>query len=96
MPQPITLPPGKRFKLKDFDPGYKGDYKDKDEAKDQTKANLERLNELQEMLYAQGKHALLIVLQAMDAGGKDGTIKHVMGAYNPQGVEVSPFKKPTE
>ncbi len=93
--QPFTLPPGERFHIEAFDPGYTGDYKEKDHAKKQIKANLKRLRELQEMLYAQGEHALLIVLQAMDAGGKDSTIKHVMGAYNPQGVHVTPFKVPT-
>jgi PPK2 family polyphosphate:nucleotide phosphotransferase len=51
--------------------------------------------ELQEMMYAEGKHALLIVLQAMDAGGKDGTIRHVMGGFNPQGCHVTSFKVPT-
>jgi PPK2 family polyphosphate:nucleotide phosphotransferase len=94
--QPFTLKPGERFKLADFDPGYTGDYEKKKQAKAKTAENLEHLRELQEMLYAQGRHALLIVLQAMDAGGKDGTIKHVMGAYNPQGVQVTPFKVPTE
>ncbi len=96
MAQPLTLPPGERFHLKDFDPDFTGPYHKKKEAREKTWANLERLNALQEMLYAQGKHALLIVLQAMDAGGKDGTIKHVMGAFNPQGVQVTPFKVPTE
>ncbi len=94
--QPFTLTPGSRFNLKDFDPGYTGGYKKKNEVREQTRANLDRLNSLQDMLYAQSKHAMLIVLQAMDAGGKDGTIKHVMGAFNPQGVQVTPFKAPTE
>jgi PPK2 family polyphosphate:nucleotide phosphotransferase len=93
--QPLTLPPGERFSLQDFDPGYRGDY-DKDAGKKQVKAQLERLHALQEMLYAQDKHALLIVLQAMDAGGKDSTIEHVLGAFNPQGVQVTSFKTPTE
>ncbi len=96
MAQPLTLPPGQRFNLKDFDPAYTGSYHNKKSAKAQTEQNLDRLRQLQEMLYAQGKHALLIVLQAMDAGGKDGTIEHVMGAFNPQGVIVTPFKVPTE
>ncbi len=52
--------------------------------------------ELQNVLYAQGKHALLIVLQAMDAGGKDGTIRKIMSGVNPQGIQVTSFKKPTE
>lgn len=94
--QPLTLPPGSTFRLADFDPDYTGSYEKKKDAVEQTKQNLERLHALQEMLYAQGKHGLLIVLQAMDAGGKDGAIEHVMGAFNPQGVIVSPFKAPTE
>ncbi|NPV67917.1 MAG: polyphosphate kinase 2 family protein [Anaerolineae bacterium] len=94
--QPLTLPPGKRFRLKDFDPGYTGTFGNKKEAAQELQQNLERLHSLQEMLYAQGKHALLIVLQAMDTGGKDGVIEHVMGAFNPQGVRVTSFKVPTE
>ncbi len=96
MSQPLTLPPGQKFVLKDFDPDHTGAYTRKQDAKAQTAENVERLHALQEMLYAQNKHALLIVLQAMDAGGKDGTIKHVMGAFNPQGVVVTPFKAPTD
>jgi PPK2 family polyphosphate:nucleotide phosphotransferase len=93
--QPLTLDPGTRFRLKDFDPSYTGKYDHDDDIKKQTKKNLERLTELQEMLYAQGKSALLIVLQGMDTAGKDGTITHVMSAFNPQGVEVRPFKVPS-
>jgi len=94
--QPLTLPPGKRFHLKDFDPGYTGAFGSKKEAAKELQENLERLHSLQEMLYAQGEHVLLIVLQAMDTGGKDGAIEHVMGAFNPQGVRVTSFKVPTE
>ncbi len=94
--QPLTLPPGKKFRLKDFDPDFTGPFKKKGDAEKATAKNLERLHELQEMLYAQGEHALLIILQAMDAGGKDGAIEHVMGAFNPQGVQVTAFKVPTE
>lgn len=94
--QPFTLPPGSKFRFKEFDPGWTGTFKSKGEARKQTKQNLERLNELQEMLYAQNKYALLIVLQGMDTAGKDGAIKHVMGAFNPQGVQVTSFKVPTE
>lgn len=93
--QPFTLDPGTQFCLQYFDPDYTGKYDDDDDAKKQTKKNLERLSELQEMLYAQGKKALLIVLQGMDTAGKDGTIAHVMGAFNPQGVQVCPFKVPS-
>ena len=81
--------------LRDYDPGYTGDYNEKDDVRKQLKDNRARLRELQEVLYAEDKHALLIVLQAMDAGGKDGTIRHVMRGVNPQGVHVASFKQPT-
>jgi len=93
--QSLTVTPGKKFRLQDFDPDYTGGYEDKEEAKKETRKNLERLTELQEMLYAQGKKTLLIVLQGMDSAGKDGTIRSVMGAFNPQGVQVCPFKVPS-
>ncbi|MEZ4640879.1 MAG: polyphosphate kinase 2 family protein, partial [Caldilineaceae bacterium] len=67
----------------------------KDEGKERFKDLNKRLEELQETLYAQGKHKLLIVLQALDTGGKDGAIRHVFDGVNPQGVKVVPFKVPT-
>jgi PPK2 family polyphosphate:nucleotide phosphotransferase len=94
--QSLTLPPGSAFHLDQFDPGHTGAYTSKGDAKAKTKENRKRLTDLQEMLYAQGTRALLIVLQGMDTGGKDGTIKHVMGAFNPQGVQVWPFKVPSK
>ena len=92
----VTLPPGTRFDLKAIDPGATGPFSHKDEAREVTERNLARLAELQERLYASASHALLVVLQAMDTGGKDGTIEHVLGAFSPQGVQVTPFKVPTE
>jgi PPK2 family polyphosphate:nucleotide phosphotransferase len=68
---------------------------DKQETKEKTKAILEELDELQNMLYAQGKHSLLVIIQGMDASGKDGLIKDVFGSMNPQGVVVTSFKAPT-
>ena len=68
---------------------------DKEAGKQQLKALNRRLEELQELLYAEGKHKLLVVLQATDTGGKDGTIRHVFDGTNPQGVKVASFKKPT-
>jgi PPK2 family polyphosphate:nucleotide phosphotransferase len=86
---------GSQFRLKDHDPGDTGGQKiDKDEAHALLVGGVEALSELQEKLYAQGQWALLCVLQAMDAAGKDGTIKHVMSGVNPQGVEVTSFKAP--
>lgn len=96
MAQPFLVPAGKRVNLSDYDPGYTGDYRSKRETKPNLARNVKRLQELQEVLWAEGKHALLIVLQAMDAGGKDGTIKHVMRGVNPQGCQVTSFKVPTE
>lgn len=68
---------------------------DKDEAKSHTQEILKDLNELQNLLFAEGRHAVLVVIQAMDAGGKDGAIKNVFGSLNPQGVMVKSFKQPT-
>jgi PPK2 family polyphosphate:nucleotide phosphotransferase len=96
MTQQFLVPPNTPVKVSDFDPGYTGGYTGKDETKAQLKRNGKRLQELQEVLWAEGKHSLLIILQAMDAGGKDGTIKHVMRGVNPQGCQVTSFKVPTE
>ncbi len=68
---------------------------DKDDAKALLNEGIERLSDLQERLYADGRWSVLIVLQAMDAAGKDGVIKHVMTGLNPQGVDVHPFKQPS-
>lgn len=92
----IKVNPGQKIKLKDIDPNDTGQIKNKREAKTLLASNIERMAELQNVLYAEGKHALLIVLQAMDAGGKDGTIRNIMSGVNPQGVRVTSFKKPTE
>ena len=70
-------------------------FKNADDARPQTQAYTDRLRELQYLLFAQGKHGLLICLQAMDSGGKDGTIRHVLGVMNPQGCRVQGFKVPT-
>jgi PPK2 family polyphosphate:nucleotide phosphotransferase len=94
-PQPLRPPNGNPIHLSDYDPGYTGAYHDKDAAREQLKENRKRLRALQQVLYAQHKHALLIVLQGMDASGKDGTIRHVMRGINPQGVTVTSFKVPT-
>jgi PPK2 family polyphosphate:nucleotide phosphotransferase len=85
-----------RFRLASFDPGDTGGLDlDKDEAKSVLAGDLDRLSELQERLYADDRWSLLIVLQAMDAAGKDGVIKHVMTGLNPQGCLVHSFKAPS-
>ncbi len=94
MKQILRVPPNTKVHLADFDPAYDGDW-DRDAAEAQLDKNVDRLQDLQNVLYAENKHAVLIVLQAMDAGGKDGTIRHVMGKLNPQGVKVASFKVPT-
>jgi PPK2 family polyphosphate:nucleotide phosphotransferase len=89
----LMVPPGSKFKLADFDPGSTFGVK-KEAAAAVLARNLERLAVLQYMLYAEARRSLLVVLQAIDAGGKDGTIRHVMSGLNPQGVDVTPFKVP--
>ena len=88
---------GKKFRLKDIDPGDTGELKseDKPRAKEMLAAGIKALAELQDVLYAQDRWSLLLVFQAMDAAGKDGAIKHVMSGINPQGCQVSSFKGPT-
>jgi PPK2 family polyphosphate:nucleotide phosphotransferase len=86
---------GRDVNLKKHQTDFTGDYKDKNEAKDDLEKNVERLAELQDVLYAQNTQALLIIFQAMDAAGKDGAIKHVMSGLNPQGCQVFSFKQPS-
>jgi PPK2 family polyphosphate:nucleotide phosphotransferase len=93
---PYLVKPGKPFKLSDRDTNDRGDFDDKDDAGDATDKLLEQMADLQEKLYAQNSQALLIVLQAMDAGGKDGSIEHVFSSVNPQGCQITSFKRPTE
>jgi len=91
----FLVPEGKKLKLKDYKTDFTGDYKDKKEAVEDLTANIERLSKLQDTLYAQNTHAILLIFQAMDAAGKDSAIKHVMSGVNPQGCEVTSFKQPS-
>jgi PPK2 family polyphosphate:nucleotide phosphotransferase len=95
--KPYRVTNGKKFRLKDVDPGDTQDMssEDKPRAKEALASGVQALAELQDMLYAQDRWSLLLVFQAMDAAGKDGTIKHVMSGVNPQGCQVSSFKAPT-
>jgi PPK2 family polyphosphate:nucleotide phosphotransferase len=88
---------GKKFRLKDCDPGDTGRLKSesKEEAKELLRQGVELLAEYQDKLYAQDRWAVLLIFQAMDAAGKDSTIKHVMSGVNPQGCEVYSFKAPS-
>ncbi len=96
MSQSLIVPPGDKIKLKDYDPGYTGDYKRKKDTKERMGELRDEMIKLQNLLYAEGKHAVLIILQAMDTGGKDGTIRHVMAGVDPQGCDVKSFKVPTD
>lgn len=87
---------GKNFRLKDFDPNDTGDFKDREAAEAATLKDLKRLRELQEKFYVDRRFSLLFVLQAMDTGGKDGTIDHVFSGVNPTGCHVTGFKRPNE
>jgi PPK2 family polyphosphate:nucleotide phosphotransferase len=95
MAQPIIVQPGTKVKLKDYDPDYTGEYKNKTQAQKKILEMQNNMIELQELLYAENKRSVLIILQAMDTGGKDGTIKNVMSGVDPQGCEVESFKVPT-
>src|SRR5262249_32625434 len=88
---------GSKFRLKDFDPADHADFgkTQKEEADELLARSRVRMAELQDMLYAQDRWALLLIFQAMDAAGKDGTIKHVMSGVNPQGCQVYSFKTPS-
>lgn len=95
--EPYVVESGAGFRLKDHDPGDTHGLKsgDKPEAKRLTEEGIVLLSEMQDKLYAQSNWGLLLIFQAMDAAGKDSTIKHVMSGVNPQGVEVFPFKEPS-
>jgi len=86
---------GKKFRLKDFDPGNTDGMKSKKLAEKALERSSAMLTEMQEKLYAQDEWALLLIFQGMDAAGKDGAIKHVMSGINPQGCDVYAFKAPT-
>jgi len=94
--RPFRITKGKGFRLKDFDPGDTCGLKlDKGEARELLQRGTEWLAEEQDILYAQDLWSLLLVFQAMDAAGKDGTIRHVMSGVNPQGCQVFSFKQPS-
>ena len=92
----LRVKPGTKVSLDDYDPADTGPYKSADDVADKLKEHIDELDRLQNLLYAESRRALLIVLQGMDASGKDGTIRHVMTGLNPQGVSVVPFKVPSD
>ena len=87
--------PGTKVHMSDFDPDDTPLISDKDEAKQKNTKMQARLAELQELLFADHQHKVLVILQGMDTSGKDGTVRHVMGGFNPQSVRVVSFKRPT-
>jgi PPK2 family polyphosphate:nucleotide phosphotransferase len=91
----FAVAPGSRLKLAKLDPAYKGGEKSAETAAPTIERDRQKLSDMQKLLYAERKRSLLVVLQAPDAGGKDGIITHVMGAWNPQGATVTAFKEPT-
>ena len=93
--EPYRITDGDKFRLKDFDPTDTGKLHSKENATELLEQGIELLSRMQEKLYAQDRWALLIVMQAMDAAGKDGAIKHVMSGINPQGCDVHSFKAPS-
>jgi len=92
----LAIEPGSTVSLADINPEQDGGIESKEEGKEKLSAILDEITPLQEMLYAEKKHALLIVLQGIDAAGKDGVCWHVIRAMNPQGTYVASFKQPTE
>src|ERR1700751_1012008 len=95
--EPLRVEPGSKVKLaKDFDPGYKASFLKKKEGAGLLAAGVTVLQEYQARLAAQDTWGVLVCLQALDAGGKDGTIRHVLSGVNPQGVRVSSFKVPSD
>ena len=99
----LVVEPGKRVKLKDIDPGWRGDKEMralsdaelKQSAQKTLDENLQELSQQQAKLYADDRWSVLLVLQAMDAAGKDGMVKHVTSGLNPQGCDVYSFKSPS-
>lgn len=92
---PYLIEPGSKVQLAKIDPGDTGSLKEKDTAKKTLKHLRNRIEELQERLYAEHRQSLLVILQATDTGGKDGTIKDVFKGVNPQGCQITAFKEPS-
>ncbi|HEY4234711.1 MAG TPA: polyphosphate kinase 2 family protein [Lacipirellulaceae bacterium] len=93
---PFIVPPGKPIRLKNYEPGFTSGFKDKAEAQDALLQDVSGLVAAQDLLWASKQYSVILIFQALDAAGKDGTIKHVMSGVNPQGVIVYSFKAPTE
>ncbi|MGW8256437.1 MAG: polyphosphate kinase 2 family protein [Thermoguttaceae bacterium] len=95
MAQPLCVAPGKKVRLKDFDPDYTGRIKKKKHAQRELEENIAVLGDLCYRLYAENRRAILLVLQGMDTSGKDGVIRHAMRGFNAQSCQVTSFKQPS-
>ena len=91
----FVVEPGATIKLSKIDPAFKDKHESQDSARQVINKHLERMAKLQYLLYADGDRSLLVILQALDAGGKDGVVRHVFSAMNPQGTSVFGFKQPS-
>jgi PPK2 family polyphosphate:nucleotide phosphotransferase len=91
----LMVQPGSKVELGRIDPGYCGELPSYERAIPVIQSQLRRLDRLQYLMYAEGKHSLLIVLQSLDAGGKDGAVRHLLSGINPAGCRVVAFKQPT-
>src|SRR6516225_5086749 len=91
----LVVNPGSKVRLRDVDAGYHGHHESHEKALPDIQAHIQRMDQLQFLMYAEKKHSLLIVLQGLDAGGKDGVIRHVITGMNPAGCKVIGFKQPT-
>jgi PPK2 family polyphosphate:nucleotide phosphotransferase len=91
----LVVRPGEKLRLDEIDPTDTGKHTSEEEARAAVERDCARLTHLQYLMYSEDRRSLLIVLQALDAGGKDGTVRHVFGAFNPQGAYVHAFKVPT-
>jgi len=92
----FRVAPGEKVRLKDIDPGFKGHHQSHKDALKEIEEDQEKLRGLQELLHADKSCSVLICLQGTDAGGKDGTINHILGAMNPQGCRVTAFRQPSK
>ncbi len=91
----LIVEPGSKVRLKEFDPNYHGKHESHKSALPEIQKNLQKIEQKQYLMYAENKHSLLIVLQGLDAAGKDGVVRHVLTGMNPSGCVASNFKQPT-
>src|SRR5215471_17644462 len=92
----FIVKPGSKVRLKDFDPAYHGKHESHEQALPEIQKYIQQFEQLQYLMYAERKHSLLIVLQGLDAAGKDGVVRHVLTGMNPAGCVASNFKQPTK